>query len=109
MARRNPHLLAFGSKLAALRKERKLTQEKLAEKAKLGSQYISNVERGAVNPSLLVLRSIAGALGLSLARMLADAGEIDVEVAAVLGGHSNSDRKKALALVQLFLARDEES
>jgi transcriptional regulator with XRE-family HTH domain len=107
LAKRDPHLVSFGSRLAALRKERKLTQEKLAERARLGSQYISNIERGAVNPSFLVLRGIAAGLGLSLARMFAEPDEIDLEVVAALAGRSKAERAKALAIVRTLFAPPE--
>jgi transcriptional regulator with XRE-family HTH domain len=56
-------LTVFGSNLRREREGRKLTQEKLAEKADLDPTYISGIERGVRNPSLLSIVRIAKALG----------------------------------------------
>jgi len=104
MAKRDPHLVAFGVRLAALRKARKLTQESLAARAKISAQYVSDIETGTVNPSLLVLRAVARALDLSLARMLAESAETDIELAALLNGRTKAERSRALAFVRLLFA-----
>ncbi|MCD4783538.1 MAG: helix-turn-helix transcriptional regulator [Candidatus Eremiobacteraeota bacterium] len=56
----------FGLKIKRLRKERKLSQEKLAEKAFLDRTYIGGVERGERNISLLNIEKIANALDLNI-------------------------------------------
>jgi transcriptional regulator with XRE-family HTH domain len=63
MAIRHRALTAFGSNLRRERESKKLTQEKLAEKAELDPTYISGIERGVRNPSLLSIVRIAKALG----------------------------------------------
>lgn len=63
MSQRHRALTAFGSNLRREREEKKLTQEKLAEKADLDPTYISGIERGVRNPSLLSIVRIAKALG----------------------------------------------
>jgi len=63
MSQRHRALTAFGSNLRRKREEKKLTQEKLAEKADLDPTYISGIERGVRNPSLLSIVRIAKALG----------------------------------------------
>jgi transcriptional regulator with XRE-family HTH domain len=62
MAARHPALTKFGLNLKRTRDERKLSQEKLAEKADLDPTYISGIERGVRNPSEL---SIVQALGIA--------------------------------------------
>lgn len=56
----------FGIHLKNMRKERKLSQEKLAELSSLDRTYISSVERGERNISLKGLFSISQALELTL-------------------------------------------
>ena len=62
MPKRNSALVAFGQSVRKRRDVRNLTQEALAEKADLDRTYISDVERGARNLSLLSMLRIAKAL-----------------------------------------------
>lgn len=52
-----------GLNVQALRRQRGLSQEELAHQADLHQTYLSGVERGRRNPSLLVLARLAVALG----------------------------------------------
>lgn len=62
--------LQIGAAVRAARKRQKsLTQEKLAEKAGVSMETISNVERGATLPTIDVLFKIARAIPLDLAAM----------------------------------------
>ena len=47
-----------------LRRAKKLSQEELADRAKIHQTYLSGVETGKRNPSLLVLERLAAALGV---------------------------------------------
>ena len=53
-----------------LRRARRWSQEKLAEKAGLSRDAISRIERGDREPRLETLKLIAEALGLKLSKML---------------------------------------
>jgi transcriptional regulator with XRE-family HTH domain len=66
MTHRHRALTAFGSNLRSERVGKKLTQEKLAEKANLDPTYISGIERGVRNPSILSVVRIARALGTTV-------------------------------------------
>jgi len=66
MVHRHRALKAFGSNLRTERERKKLTQEKLAEKADLDPGYISGIERGIRNPSILSVLRIAKALGTTV-------------------------------------------
>jgi transcriptional regulator with XRE-family HTH domain len=66
MVHRHRALTAFGSNLRSEREHKKLTQEKLAEKADLDPSYISGIERGIRNPSILSVVRIADALGTTV-------------------------------------------
>lgn len=58
----------YGQRIRDLRKQKNLTQEKLAEKAKLHYTYIGTVERGEKNISMINIEKISKALGVSLAK-----------------------------------------
>lgn len=53
--------------LQNLRRERRLSQEDLAHKAEIHQTYLSGVESGKRNPSVLVLDRIAHALDVDIA------------------------------------------
>ena len=59
-------LIGFGSRLRQLRKEKGLTQEKLAVKAGLHYTYIGVVERGEKNISLVNIGKLALALDVEV-------------------------------------------
>ena len=59
-----------GLNVRKYRKERKLSQEGLAFESGLHRTYISGVERGVRNPTVLVLEEIATALKIPAARLL---------------------------------------
>ncbi len=54
----------LGKNVAGFRRERALTQEEVAHRAAVNQTYLSDIERGKRNPSLLVLDRIARALAL---------------------------------------------
>ena len=62
----------FGRRLREVRRERGISQEKLAELAGLHRTYISSVERGGRNISLLNIESLAHALGVKMAELMPD-------------------------------------
>lgn len=59
-------LKRFGERVRALRQQKGLSQEKLAELANLHRTYISSVELGERNVSLKNIQALADALGVSL-------------------------------------------
>lgn len=54
-----------GHNFARLRHERGLTQEQVAERSGLSQQYLSDLERGRRNPTIITLYELAQALGVS--------------------------------------------
>lgn len=54
------------------RKKVGLSQEALAEKADIDRTYVSLIERGRVNITLIVASKVARALGLSLSKLIRD-------------------------------------
>lgn len=60
----------FGERLRKIRERAGISQEKLAELAGLHRTYVSTVERGLRNISLVNIEKIAGALGVEMARLM---------------------------------------
>ena len=69
MPRRHRSLTAFGLAVRRAREAKGFTQERLAERADLDSTYISGIERGVRNASLISLVSVARGLGVPLAKL----------------------------------------
>lgn len=65
-------LKTFGRSIRSYRKQRGMSQEDLAEASKLSRNYISDIERGVRNPSMMALVGLSRALGVPLRDMLAD-------------------------------------
>ncbi len=59
-------LTQLGMRIRYLRKEKKMSQLELALESEVNKNYISDLERGCRNPSILVLEKIAKALDVSL-------------------------------------------
>lgn len=58
----DPHVRAFGAAVRIRREELGLSQEKLGFEAKVHRTYVSDVERGARNPTVKVIWKLAVAL-----------------------------------------------
>jgi transcriptional regulator with XRE-family HTH domain len=54
-----------GRNFARLRKQKRFTQEKFAEVSGFTQQYISDLERGHRNPTVVTLFELASTLGVS--------------------------------------------
>lgn len=62
--------VTFGVALRGFREDRGLTQEKLAEKADLHTNYVSSVERGERNLSLHNIARLAYALEIPVSALV---------------------------------------
>jgi transcriptional regulator with XRE-family HTH domain len=62
----------LGKNVRKYRQQRKLTQEQLAFEAEIDLTYVSGIERGKRNPSLLVMARIADALSVPLTKLLSE-------------------------------------
>jgi transcriptional regulator with XRE-family HTH domain len=60
----------LGAKVRELREQAGLSQEKLAEQTDVHRTYISGLERGRQNISLLTMMKLAESLGVSLASLI---------------------------------------
>ncbi len=70
MADKQYMLLKFGRKIRAEREKRKLSQEKLGEKADVHRTYVGMIERGEKNITLLNIEKFAAALDLQLKQLM---------------------------------------
>jgi transcriptional regulator with XRE-family HTH domain len=62
----------FGRRLREVRTGKGISQEKLAELAGLHRTYVSSVERGERNISLVNIENLANALGVPMAALMPD-------------------------------------
>jgi transcriptional regulator with XRE-family HTH domain len=64
-----PHKI-FGKNVVKLRTDKRLTQEKLAEKAEISHRYLQSIEAGKKQPSINVVGRIRKGLGCSWDELL---------------------------------------
>lgn len=83
---RDPDKVALGRRIKILRKERKLTQEGLAERAGLDTKYIAAIEQGdpKANPTFAAIKKVAAALGVTVQVLFQDWDSGPVEPVARL-------------------------
>lgn len=62
---------SFGQAVRGRRLRLGLSQEDLADRAALDRTYVSGVERGRRNPTLMVMQRLAAALEIDLAKLVA--------------------------------------
>ncbi len=62
----------FGNRVREVRKQKGISQERLAELTGLHRTYVSSVERGERNISLLNIERLAEALEVKMAALLPD-------------------------------------
>ena len=65
----------IGQRIRALRKEKKLSQEQLAEKVWISTTHMSHIENGSTKLSLPVLVDLEAALGVSTNDILSVQGK----------------------------------
>src|SRR5206468_4675271 len=70
-------LQALGDFIKAQRKLAELSLRELAARTNVSNPYLSQIERGLHEPSVRVLKAIAGALNLSAETLLRQAGLLD--------------------------------
>jgi transcriptional regulator with XRE-family HTH domain len=98
-------LRRLGARVKLLRRERRLTQEELAERAGLTSKFVGEVERAESNPSAASLARMAGALSVSMGDLFeADPEIVPVPAATIVELH---EKFQALGAVLSGLARPE--
>ena len=101
----------IGVKVRALRKERGLTQEKLAEMAEISINYLSKIEINRIkNVVVLFIFRLAKALGVTSGYLMGqeDMNELlDEEILGRLAECSPADKKKILKIIDIIKQQDE--
>jgi transcriptional regulator with XRE-family HTH domain len=64
----------FGQAIRRRRRELDLSQEQLAEMTELHRTYISNIERGTLNPTLETMEKLVKALSITFAELFTQYG-----------------------------------
>lgn len=72
------NVLQYGNVIKKIRKSKKMTQQDLADKIKIGKTAISNYETGYSMPSTAILTKIAGAFEMSLIELLSYGKDYEV-------------------------------
>ena len=99
---------ALGKRIREARKQKKLTQEKLAELVGVTDVYISEIERGNKMPSIPLFISIVEALDISADYLLRDNISSGIpfiynEFTERLDKLTPKQRKAALDLLDVFI------
>lgn len=96
----------FGARIKSLREAKDWTQEKLAEKMDISSNYLSSIERGKENPTFDMLTKFAEALKVEMWEMFDFGHEVGVkELKDTLTKFmKEADEEKLRAAVKLLRA-----
>jgi XRE family aerobic/anaerobic benzoate catabolism transcriptional regulator len=98
----DPLLVRIGDRLRLLRTRRGMTRRLLAAQSGISERFIAQMEAGAGNGSILLLRAIADALGVRIQALLAEDDERPAELARLdqlLAGLAAPQLQEALALL----------
>lgn len=63
-------LISFGERVKTLRREANISQEALADKAQMHRTYLSGIERGERNVSLVNIAKLAEALDVPVSELV---------------------------------------
>lgn len=99
------------STLRAMREKRKITREKLSERAELGLRHVAAIELGEKNPSVDTLIRFVRSLATPADRIFypeAYSGDSDMELISRLSATcSPKQRKMIIAFIEMMLDHDE--
>jgi XRE family aerobic/anaerobic benzoate catabolism transcriptional regulator len=98
-------LSAIGREVRRNRAKRGMTRRQLAQASATSERYLAQIESGAGNPSVSVLRAIAQALDLPAAALLPEHGARTAELGAILDLLAQVPGKELPALVKEIEAR----
>ncbi|OIQ21198.1 helix-turn-helix transcriptional regulator [Lacinutrix sp. MedPE-SW] len=66
------YLFTIGQNIAKARRRKKLTQVDVCVELKMDKPYLSSIENGRQNPTLLTLKKLADAIGVEVEEFLKD-------------------------------------
>ena len=98
----NAQMENLGAFIRSKRKLANLSLRQLAERTTLSNPYLSQIERGLHQPSVRVLKLIAGALNVSAETLLTQAGLLD----AAAGGDLAAERAAAAPSTETAISAD---
>jgi XRE family transcriptional regulator, aerobic/anaerobic benzoate catabolism transcriptional regulator len=98
-------LAAVGREVRKNRAKRGMTRRQLAAASETSERYLAQIESGAGNPSVSVLRAIAQALDLPTAALLPEHGARTVELGAILDLLAQVPEKELPGLTKEIEAR----
>ncbi len=98
-------LAAIGREVRKNRAKRGMTRRQLAEASETSERYLAQIESGAGNPSVSVLRSIAQALDLPASALLAETGTRTAELGSLVDLLAQLPEKELPALAKELAAR----
>jgi len=98
-------LARLGEKVRDARVRRGLTRKALARESAVSERYLAELEAGRGNISVLLLRQVAGTLGLALAELLRENGDQALEL-TLIQEFLQRLPKQRLARVRAQLQRD---
>src|ERR1700677_3556555 len=98
-------LSAIGREVRKNRAKRGMTRRQLAQASETSERYLAQIESGAGNPSVSVLRAIALALDLPTSALLPEAGARTAELGAILDSLARVPEKELPALAKEIEAR----
>jgi XRE family transcriptional regulator, aerobic/anaerobic benzoate catabolism transcriptional regulator len=78
------YLKRIGERVRLGRARRGMSRKVLSRASGVSERYLADLERGAGNPSLLVLRQIADALGLEVAQLVSDQPDRPIDLALTI-------------------------
>jgi transcriptional regulator with XRE-family HTH domain len=98
-------LRALGNRIREARKKIGFSQEKLAELSDLHPTYISHLETGKANPSLVILTNIANALEVHICELVAERQKLTLdttldEIQEVINSSSPDKQTKILNMLE---------
>lgn len=103
-------LILFGKRIRSVRESAGLSRESVAENASITANYLGEIERGEKWPSIEVISSVAGALGVSPSTLFAyEAEEVDPKILQsqlydILEARNTEQLQQALRIVKaMFL------
>ncbi|MDE7099423.1 MAG: helix-turn-helix domain-containing protein [Ruminococcus sp.] len=99
---------SVGKNIRRYRKEKKMSQEKLAEMAYLSPTYLGMIERADKTPSLTTLVNIANALNVTADMLLCDVLNRHNEIRSSLifdniNKLSEKEKERIYAIIEAFL------